>query len=134
MQTQAQIAAARAAQIGAANSAPSTVVVQTAVYRSDRWPLPMNKGGDENDLRQPLCKAIITRNRMKYFLVEGDNAARLHGAGAQVVEPHAYGVTHDGSHAILSWRLEARGSGPIAEAGWELVRLDENGCHGPTYA
>jgi hypothetical protein len=28
MQTQAQIAAARAAQIGAANSAPSTVVVQ----------------------------------------------------------------------------------------------------------
>lgn len=85
----------------------------------------MNKGGDENNLHQRLCKAIITRNQMKYFLVEGDNAARLHGAGARVVEPHAYGVTLDGSPAILSWRWEARGSGPIAEAGWELVRLDE---------
>lgn len=59
-----------------------------------------------------ICDAILIRHLLAYATT---------GTGeTRTVEPHAFGITHDGHHALLSWRWKAKGTGE-----WELVRLDE---------
>jgi hypothetical protein len=68
-------------------------------------------------INQEICDAILTRHLLGY---------RAAATGQRrVVEPHAYGVTHDGHHALLAWRVAENKTESTALEGWELVRLDE---------
>ena len=59
-----------------------------------------------------ICNAILMRQLLGY---------RLASNRIKIVEPHAYGIMHDGHHALWSWRLSGKGSDPSAVAAWELV-------------
>jgi hypothetical protein len=64
-----------------------------------------------------ICDAILTKHLLQYRdAVTGK---------IQIVEPHAYGVMHDGNHAIWVWPLGDLGSAPIEPVELVLIRLDE---------
>src|SRR5579871_6875485 len=74
-------------------------------------------------LNRTISDAISTRRVLAYATTVGEG---------RVVEPHAYGITAGGEHALLSWRWETRGGGteatetePTKPGEWEFVRLDE---------
>lgn len=55
---------------------------------------------DDASLHHRICEAILARRLITYLLFDGGNAARLYGSGAREVEPHAYGLTHEGNPAM----------------------------------
>ena len=64
-----------------------------------------------------ICDAILTHRLLSY---------RHKPTGEKrVVEPHTYGVLHDGHHVLLAWRVAENGTDSNAQEGWELVHLDE---------
>ena len=73
------------------------------------------KTGDGVIVNQDIVDAIFTQHWMQFRI----------GPMIRVVEPHAYGVTHDGHHVIWAWNLIVAGSDPNVKAGWERYRLDE---------
>lgn len=77
--------------------------------------MPDEKGGNGVIVNQDIVDAIFTRHWLQFRI----------GPLIYVVEPHAYGVTHDGHHVLLAWHLLVGGNAPNALAGWGLHRLDE---------
>lgn len=64
---------------------------------------------------EEVFDAIHYRHRMK-FTAKGD----LH-----LIEPHIYGISHEGHHVVWAWRLASQESDPSVQAGWVLYRTDE---------
>ncbi len=64
-----------------------------------------------------ICDTILTRHLLGYRIASTEVS--------RVVEPHAYGVTHDGRHTLWAWRLAGEGSDSNADSAWELVPTDE---------
>ncbi len=62
-----------------------------------------------------IVDAIFTRHWLQFRI----------GPKIFVVEPHAYGVTHDGHHELWAWNLIVAGSDPTVQAGWARYRSDE---------
>jgi hypothetical protein len=79
-----------------------------------------DNGGNVDDgviINQDICDAILIHHLLGY---------RHESTGEKrVVEPHAYGVMHDGHHALLAWRVAENGTESNAPEGWELVHLFE---------
>jgi hypothetical protein len=67
-------------------------------------------------IKHAMRRAIQDRRVLVYSTEEGVSHA---------IEPHAYGITYEDDEVLIGWRCEAKGNGPIAQGGWELVRLDE---------
>lgn len=64
------------------------------------------------DAGQEIFDAILTRHWLQFRI----------GKAIHVVEPHAYGVMHDGHHALWAWNLLV--AGPV-QSGWMQFRLNE---------
>jgi hypothetical protein len=66
-------------------------------------------------INHAICDAILTHQLLSFSV----------GGERHVVEPHAYGVTPNGRHALLGWRVTESKTKPSVPEGWELVHLDE---------
>jgi len=63
-----------------------------------------------------ICDAILTKHLLQYRdAVTGK---------IQIVEPHAYGVTHEGNHAVWVWPLGEAGKASTVPEALVLIRLD----------
>ena len=68
-------------------------------------------------IKHAMRRAIQDRRVLVYSTEEGVS---------HVIEPHAYGITYEDDEVLIGWRCEAKVNGPIAQGGWELVRLRRN--------
>jgi hypothetical protein len=64
-----------------------------------------------------ICDAVRSRHLLGYRIVSTQES--------RIVEPHAYGVMHDGRDCLWSWNPAARGIDPNAPGAWELAPLNE---------
>ena len=74
----------------------------------------------ENDgalINLVICDAILTKHLLQYRHAPTDKL--------RIVEPHAYGVMHDGTHAVWVWPVEAEGTAPSGPQALALVHLNE---------